>query len=382
MKIGIVSTMAGATWGGSEELWYAMADKALQAGHELLVSSYDHRLPRDRWPPKLRGLAERGAKVHLRRMPIHHKIDPKLAWLGMRFGPLRAFKPDVVVVSQGASYDLGTYGDCEELRRYLIATRVPLVIVCQLNHEHANLSEPARQVVGRVFERAHTIAFVAERNRQQAERHLGVHVQGTVVRNPVNLSSMEPVPWPARAEAQARLACVARLELAYKGQDVLLEALATDEWRARAWSLSFFGAGPDEKHIRRLIQHYGLEKHVHMRGQVSDVRGIWAQADLLVLPSREEGTPLALVEAMVCGRGAVVTDVGGCTEWVREGESGFVASGPTVPELRSALQRAWNHRERWAEVGSAARATALKQVDPAPGQTLLELVEHAGKGHA
>ena len=55
-------------------------------------------------------------------------------------------------------------------------------------------------------------------------------------------------------------------------------------------------------------------KNVHFRGHVNDIRAIWEQNHLLVLPSRYEGLPLALVEAMWCGRPAVVTDVGGNAE--------------------------------------------------------------------
>ena len=56
-------------------------------------------------------------------------------------------------------------------------------------------------------------------------------------------------------------------------------------------------------------------------GYQSDVRAIWAREQLLVMSSRDEGTPLALVEAMLCGRSAIVSDVGGNQEWVTEAQT-------------------------------------------------------------
>lgn len=79
---------------------------------------------------------------------------------------------------------------------------------------------------------------------------------------------------------------------------------------------------------------------------------------MLVLPSRYEGLPLALVESMWCGRPTVVTDVAGNTEVCVDNETGFVAPAPTVPLLAATLERAWERREDWQSMGRAARARA------------------------
>ena len=66
---------------------------------------------------------------------------------------------------------------------------------------------------------------------------------------------------------------------------------------------------------------------------------IWAKEQILVLPSRQEGLPIALVEAMMAGRPAVVTDVGGNREVIDEGITGFIAEAPTVCAVSAALER-------------------------------------------
>ena len=87
---------------------------------------------------------------------------------------------------------------------------------------------------------------------------------------------------------------------------------------------------------------------------------------MLVLPSRYEGLPLVLVDAMRCGRPAVVTDVGGNAELCVDGETGFVAPSATVACFGQTLQRAWDARAGWPRLGEAARARVESLVPKDP----------------
>jgi glycosyltransferase involved in cell wall biosynthesis len=144
------------------------------------------------------------------------------------------------------------------------------------------------------------------------------------------------------------------LDPAAKGQDLLLRTLASTEWRDLPIELNLFGAGPYELALRRMTGLLELP-NVHFRGHVTDVASIWEKNHLLVLPSRYEGLPLALVEAMWCARPAVVTDVGGNAELCIDDETGFVARSATLSSFSDALQRAWNRRREWPHLGRAAR---------------------------
>jgi glycosyltransferase involved in cell wall biosynthesis len=170
---------------------------------------------------------------------------------------------------------------------------------------------------------------------------------------------------------------MARLHVDAKGQDMLIAALASRPWKGEAWSLAFYGTGKDEGALRAQAARAGVAERVRFAGQTSDVRAVWAGHHLLVLPSRAEGTPLAMVEAMLLARPCLVTDVGGCADWVRDGENGFLAP-PTVEGIAAALDRAWAAQRRWEELGRAARATADRLHDPDPGSTLLDLITGAG----
>ena len=87
-----------------------------------------------------------------------------------------------------------------------------------------------------------------------------------------------------------------------------------------------------------------------------------------------EGMPLALVEAMFCGRIAVVTNVGGNTEWIDDKLNGFIAEEATVESFNKAMQQAFHHMSEWKAIGKAAHEKAKHLYDPHAGKTLLHLI--------
>ncbi|MBE0540488.1 MAG: glycosyltransferase [Verrucomicrobia bacterium] len=160
-----------------------------------------------------------------------------------------------------------------------------------------------------------------------------------------------------------RLACVGRLEPVAKGQDLILRLLAIEPWRSRRITVSFFGRGDCEEGVRRLAEKLGVSRQVEFFGHMDDIRALWASHHALLLPSRFEGLPLTIVEAMLCGRPVIVTDVAGNAEFVTEGVTGFIAEAPTVNHLSAAMERAWEQRRNWERIGQAA-AAAIRQFMP------------------
>lgn len=209
---------------------------------------------------------------------------------------------------------------------------------------------------------AKRVLVVAERNRRVLERALGEavpHAQRAIN----GVTAEQFAAGAALAEESgtqrkgtARLLSLARLDPAFKGQDLLLEALGDAEWRARDWQLTLQGGGPLEGLMRRLVARHGFTgERVHIAAHDADVNRAFAAADLVVLPSRSEGTPFALVEALSCGRPAVVTPVGGNDELVKEGETGWVATSVSAEAIRAALARAWVARSVWGAIGRQGR---------------------------
>ncbi|HEY0780689.1 MAG TPA: glycosyltransferase [Gemmatirosa sp.] len=377
-RIAILSTMAGMPWGGSEELWADAADAALDDGQA--IGLFLHRWPQV--PARVQALVARGASLRRRGRSIRGPAERALARIAARpvslpavpggsatVRGLAAFRPDVVIASEGTLCALAAMRDvCD----WLAQARTPYVTVCQhVADDH--IPTPALQARAvACYRDAAPAAFVARGNVESAERVLAARLPHAVVlANPVNLRGATALPAPP--PGPARFASVARLDARTKGQDVLFVALSSPAWRARDWVLRLFGTGPDEAYLRRLAAAFGVADRVEFAGHCADVRAIWAEHDLLVLSSRSEGTPLALVEAMLCGRPAVVTDVGGSAEWVEDGATGWIAAAPTPHAVADALERAWNARGAWAAMGARAHHAAAARRDPEPGRTLLDL---------
>ncbi|MBZ5525572.1 MAG: glycosyltransferase family 4 protein [Acidobacteriia bacterium] len=272
---------------------------------------------------------------------------------------LANLNPDLVVVSQGANFDGLAYGDlCRTSGR-------PYIIISQKAVDYLWPLDKDRVVMRSVFQTALRCYFVSQHNLHLTECQIGETLMNAeIVRNPF-LVPGSPLPWPGNGDHSIRLACVARLETGEKGQDILLHVLARQPWRNRDLSVSFFGAGPHGEALRGLAGRLAL-KNVVFPGFVSDVESVWKTHHALVLPSRTEGLPLALIEAMMCSRFGIVTNEGGTAEVVDEGRTGFIANAAKADELDHAMERAWAVRETWESIGKAAGRAVRTMVPPDP----------------
>jgi glycosyltransferase involved in cell wall biosynthesis len=359
MKFVFISTQAGAPWGGSEELWSQAALRLHQEGHEVSASVVW-------WPqlsPKIERLAEQGVDVvapppPLTSLParVWRKIKKQLSDVRPEVAWLRRKHPDLVVISQGYNRD-GL-----EWMKFCRESGLPYAAIIQCNSEIWWPTDETGSEMALAYRTAKKVFCVSRQNLELLEYQIGESLPNAkVVWNPFNVLAEEPPTWP-KENGVWKLACVARLDPAAKGQDLLLQVLAQSKWRERSVELNLYGAGPCENNLRRLIGKLHLGK-VHLRGHVNEVKTIWEENHLLVLPSRYEGLPLALVEAMWCARPAVVTDIGGNAEMCVDGETGFVAAAPALSLLEEALERAWNRRDDWESMGKLAR-TRVEQLIP------------------
>ena len=159
----------------------------------------------------------------------------------------------------------------------------------------------AAEILAKAYLAARRVYCVSNHNLKLLEDQIGQQLpNASVIRNPFNVPANEPPEWPNR-NGIWNIACVGRLELLSKGQDLLLRVLSKPQWRDRPVRLNLFGEGPHEQTLRNLAAKLTLE-NVSFRGHVTDIRGMWEENHLLVLPSRFEGLPLSLVEAMWCAR--------------------------------------------------------------------------------
>jgi glycosyltransferase involved in cell wall biosynthesis len=148
-------------------------------------------------------------------------------------------------------------------------------------------------------------------------------------------------PWAVTEEVWVVFCCVVRLDLLWKAQDILLEVFSTKMWSGRNWKLRIYGTRADREHIEKLVHIFDFAARVEFSGYAKDMRDIWRDSHLMVLPSRAEGTPLATLEAMMCARPVVTTDVCWKREVLEEGVTGWIAEGATPSSIALALERCW-----------------------------------------
>ena len=123
-----------------------------------------------------------------------------------------------------------------------------------------------------------------------------------------------------------------------------------------------YGAVTDETYYQQCLERVAaldLQRTVVFCGSTNQPSDAYRRADVVVLASVSEGFPFALIEAMLCRRPVVATDVGGVCEAV--GEAGVLVpprDAPVLASVLSALLRRPEERERLAERASA-RARAL-----------------------
>lgn len=364
MKISIISTIQNYEWAGTEEVWAQFAGFALAAGHEIHVS-LSQKVAASK---QIQQLRKQGLQVSIRRPFRPRKIYllKEKYWSSLR--AISRFAPDILLINSGSLFDVL---NLPEINYFCSKTNIPKLFFCHFVAEGFIPQE--REYVRQFCETIDSWIFVSQHNKKLAERQLAYKFPNSqIVLNKSRLYLEAPLPNPNNSVVQ--FACIARLETLWKGQDILLEVLSQHQWKDRAWHLNFYGNGPDGDYINMLVRHYKLEKRVTCHGYVRDIKSIWNENNLMVLASRGEGTPLAVLEAMMCGRPVVTTDVGGNKEILEEKISGWIAEAATPSSFQKSLEQAWSEMDSWRDKGIAAHLAAKKLAQDKPEQKILDYI--------
>jgi glycosyltransferase involved in cell wall biosynthesis len=135
-----------------------------------------------------------------------------------------------------------------------------------------------------------------------------------------------------------------------KGPDVLVDALDARKDALRELSVIFIGDGELTDKLKQRVAQLGLAERVRFLGrQGPDTIPVWiSAADLLCLPSRREGCPNVVLEALAAGRPVVASRVGGVPELLNNQNGIMVPAGDPsalATGLAEALHRSWNSIE-------------------------------------
>jgi glycosyltransferase involved in cell wall biosynthesis len=371
-KIVIVSSCTE-DWGGSEELWGRSVPILQQAGYSISVVKYWI----NRQHPEFVKLADRNVNLieifparSISKRVINKigKIANQTALALKLIAPegedfsnyIRIMKeeaPELVIISQGINFDgLKMAYQC-------LLLNIPYVVISQKAVDFYWPHRDDRAFMLEALQKAKKNYFVSHHNHRLTEEQFGKKLtNGQVIFNPMKLSG-KIVPYPKSAEVY-RIACLGRLFLLDKGQDVLIRILSAQKWRERPVVISFIGKGVDEAALKDMAALLNVT-NVEFVGHINDIEEMWKNYHALILPSRSEGLPLSMVEAMSAGRPVIISNAGGNTELVEEGLTGFIGY-PNEASFGEALERAWQRRDEWEKIGATAAAFVSANVPKSP----------------
>ncbi|HLD31536.1 MAG TPA: glycosyltransferase [Patescibacteria group bacterium] len=124
-----------------------------------------------------------------------------------------------------------------------------------------------------------------------------------------------------------------------KGLDILLAAVADiqNELRDKKTKLLIIGDGHQRYKLEKIIRQNNLSDLVHLLGRLPDARQYLPGFDLFILPSRKEGLPYTLLEALSARIPILATDVGGISEYVAEGKNGWLCPPNNITCLQNKI---------------------------------------------
>lgn len=147
-----------------------------------------------------------------------------------------------------------------------------------------------------------------------------------------------------------------------KNFDLLISAISELNAHGRQAYLVLVGQGREQEKLERLASNHGISNRLRFPGLLDDVRPAIAAMDIFVLPSRAVETfSNAALEAMSMARPVVLSNIGGASEMVRHGESGFLFRIGDLRALVDLLTPLCDSAELRKRVGAAARQRVLSQ---------------------
>jgi glycosyltransferase involved in cell wall biosynthesis len=247
-------------------------------------------------------------------------------------------------------------------------TRLPSTAIFHLVRADLRVTSRRRAVYRRIASGTQRWICVSEDNRATLASAFGVRRDRiAVVRNGTDVREASPGSREAiRAElgvaTDATLILTAGRLGEQKQHRLILAALPglveSDARLVFVWA----GEGPLRGELEAAVHGTGLEGHVRMLGRRADMPELFAACDLFLMPSRDEGAPLALIEAMQAGLPVIVSDAGALTEIIEDQGNGLVFARGEGGELMRAVQWALANREQMASMAARAREQALREL--------------------
>lgn len=320
----------------------------------VLTSGFQDQ-PRDETRDGVRIVRLPALRTKADRSTTTEQISFMLSSALLGLGWVRRVKPDIVLAFFGAPSGVAAWIWSSFFKLpYIVSLRggdVPGFRPYDFSRQHRLLAPWLRQV----WRRAAAVVANSEGLRQLGSAFED-RVEIKVIPNGVDLDKFQA---PSRQWTPVRMLFVGRI-VYQKGLDLLLQALSG--LGDRNWQLDLVGDGPRLADLRQQARQLGLSGNVKFRGWLSrdQLPGALSTANLFVYPSRHEGMPNAVLEAMASGLPVLATRIAGNEELITE-ETGVLVPSNDVEALRSGLKALLPDAPRRERMGAAARKRAAAE---------------------
>ncbi len=346
--------------GGAERVASLLCNYWAEQGHDVTALTFEG--PGDEQIYRLdERVTLRGIDALNRNRRLTSRVRANVRRLSRLRAALKAFQPDAVVAFTTEANVVTIWS--------ALGLGVPVVV--------SERNQPDRPGLGRFTRAARRLSYpfaaalvvqtdtIAEWSRA---RFAGaVHV----VPNPVRLASWVEAPRTERTTKQ--IVAAGRL-VPQKGFDVLIASFAALADAHPDWQLVIYGEGVERETLEAEARRHALGERIVLPGIRKDMRTAFAEADLFVLPSRYEGYPNVLLEALASGCAVVATDCPGATAEILEGgKYGLLVEPGNVTALTTGLERMMSDESlRWRFAAQAREAVSALDVGVV-GRRWLEL---------
>lgn len=325
----------------------------------------------------MNALSARGHEVHFYTIDradavSYYEMDKRITWHKLDMGDYRekatwglrwrraikarrlfqALQPDVILGFQD-----GAFLSC---RAYTAFMGIPVVLAERISPQHFDYTTAGkyRWVFQQLYRFAAAITVQCASYISMYPAFLQRKI--TAIPNPVFPAENKASPAGLLGERRTLL-CVGRIGY-QKNQTVLVRAFLELSAEFPDWVLKLAGDGEDSQEIARMANGHA---QVEMLGNVKDVGSLYVSSHLYCLPSRWEGFPNSLAEALSHGLPAVgFADCGGVRDLIEDGKSGLLAQEALGQDaLRDALATLMRDDARRAEMGAAA-VRSMVQYEP------------------
>jgi N-acetyl-alpha-D-glucosaminyl L-malate synthase BshA len=350
------------TYGGSGIVATELGMELAARGHEVHFITYANPIRLDPDTPRIHY-----HEVEVSNYPLFQYPPYCLALAGRMADVAESYKLDVLHVHYAIPHSIAAM-----LAQQMVASARRLPYITTLHGTDITLvgADPSYFGITKFsIEKSDGITAISESLREQTVEIFGVPNEIRVIHNFVNCDLYHPDNEKKGAAAYAPGGEKLLLHLSnFRPVKRVLDCIRilAEVRKSVPARLLMAGDGPERPGAEHLARTLKVDQHVLFLGKQNHVERLIPLADVLLMPSEMESFGLAALEAMACGVPVVASDVGGVSEVVADGETGFLAAAGDVAAMARHARRLLTDEDLHRRMSHAARHLAETQFRLSP----------------